>query len=105
MTITGLFWIVGSLLWEKWSRTNRKRLMVIVILGYALTLASFALLADWAKATPGNAVVLYWELFALRARWRLFLRGDSDDGPRLLDGMDDGAKSRFRHGFIRRGER
>ncbi|WDV97935.1 MFS transporter [Brevibacillus parabrevis] len=67
VTITGLFWIVGSFLWEKWSRTNRKRLMVIAILGYTLTLASFALLADWAKATPGNAVVLYWELFALRA--------------------------------------
>lgn len=67
VTITGLFWIVGSFLWEKWSRTNRKRLMVIAILGYTLTLASFALLADWAKATPGNAIVLYWELFALRA--------------------------------------
>ncbi|KZE51979.1 MFS transporter [Brevibacillus parabrevis] len=67
VTITGLFWIVGSFVWEKWSRTNRKRLMVIAILGYTLTLASFALLADWAKAAPGNATVLYWELFALRA--------------------------------------
>ncbi|WP_103106289.1 MFS transporter [Brevibacillus reuszeri] len=67
VTITGLFWIMGSFLWGKWARTKRKRVMVIAITGYLLTLASFAYLSDQAQHVTANPIVLYWQLFILRA--------------------------------------
>ncbi|WP_312108168.1 MFS transporter [Brevibacillus reuszeri] len=67
VTITGLFWIIGSFLWGKWARTKRKRVMVIAITGYLLTLASFAYLSDQAQLVAVNPIVLYWQLFFLRA--------------------------------------
>ncbi|GED66954.1 MFS transporter [Brevibacillus reuszeri] len=67
VTITGLFWIIGSFLWGNWARTKRKRVMVIAITGYLLTLASFAYLSDQAQLVAVNPIVLYWQLFFLRA--------------------------------------
>ncbi|MGG1659941.1 MFS transporter [Brevibacillus sp. NRS-1366] len=67
VTITGLLWIIGSFLWEKWARTKRKRVMVIAISGYLSTLATFAYLADHAQGVSVNPTSLYWQLFVLRA--------------------------------------
>lgn len=72
VTITGLFWIMGSFLWGKWARTKRKRVMVIAITGYLLTLASFAYLSDQAQHVTANPIVLYWQLFILRAAGGFF---------------------------------
>jgi len=64
VSITGLFWIVGSFLWAKWARNKRKLVMLIAMLGYVLTLVAFAYTADSAVGGSSN---LFVKLLVLRA--------------------------------------
>jgi len=64
VSITGLFWIVGSFLWAKWARSKRKLVMLIAMLGYVLTLVAFAYTADSAAEDSSN---LFVKLLLLRA--------------------------------------
>jgi len=64
VSVTGLFWIIGSFLWAKWARSKRKLVMLIAMIGYVLTLVAFAYTADFAAGGSSN---LFVKLLLLRA--------------------------------------
>ncbi|OBZ18620.1 MFS transporter [Bacillus sp. FJAT-27264] len=67
VTITGIFWILGSFIWAKWVRIGRKIIMISALLGYATTVGAFAIIADTAQQGSFNMQLLYWVFLGLRA--------------------------------------
>lgn len=67
VSITGLCWLLGGTFWEKRTFMSRKGMLAMVMLVYVLTLAGFALLADYAGSAHPNQTVMFWIFLVLRA--------------------------------------
>ncbi|TBL81087.1 MFS transporter [Paenibacillus thalictri] len=69
VTITGIFWIIGSFLWGRWAqgRGGRKRILIAALLGYAVTVAMFAYIADNVAVRESAGPSIFWIFIGLRA--------------------------------------
>lgn len=75
VSVAGFFWLLGGYFWEKRTFLSKKKLLATIMLVYLLTLAGFAMLADYAETNVQDSTVLFWSFLLLRAVAGFFFGG------------------------------
>ncbi|MEK3909988.1 MFS transporter [Paenibacillus sp. FSL H7-0331] len=75
VSVTGLCWLLGGYFWEKMTFMSRKKMLVLIMLVYLVTLIVFALLADYAETHLLHMSGLFWIFIVLRAIAGFFFGG------------------------------